>query len=66
MKLKKRIVPMLAGALTAVMLTSTASAHQYDYWNGKYIGKNGANILLRVTKSAQTDLLNYNDVYSHG
>lgn len=57
---------MLAGALTAVMLTSTASAHDWDWNPGKYTGKDGAHIFLRITKSAQTDLLNYNDVYSHG
>lgn len=66
MKLKKRAIPMLAGVLTAVMLTSTASAHPYDYWNGKYIGKNNAEILLRIDTSAQTSLLTWGDVYQYG
>lgn len=63
MKFKKRIIPMIAGTLSAILLTSTASAHPYDYWNGKYIGKNGANILLRICESAQTSLLTKDGVY---
>lgn len=36
MKLKKRIAPVLTAALVAaVAVTSTASAHPYDYWDGK-------------------------------
>lgn len=66
MKIKKRVIPMLAGVLTAVMLTSTASAHPFDYWSGKYIGKNNAEILLRIDTSAQTSLLTWGDVYQYG
>lgn len=66
LKLKKRVMPMLAGVLVAIATTITASAHPYDYWQGKYIGKDGANILLRIGNSAQTDLLNYDDVYKYG
>ncbi len=66
LKLKKRVMPMLAGVLAAIATTITASAHPYDYWQGKYIGKDGANILLRIGNSAQTDLLNYDDVYKYG
>lgn len=66
MKLKKRAIPMLAGVLTAVMLTSTASAHPYDYWQGKYIGKSNAEILFRIDTSAQTDLLTWAGVYQYG
>ncbi len=67
MKFKKRIAPILAGALVgAIALTSTASAHPYDYYSGKYIGQNGADLLLRISTSAQTDLLNWTDVYSAG
>ncbi len=66
MKLKKRAIPMLAGVLTAVMLTSTASAHPGDYYAGKYIGKNGAEILLRIEPSAQTSLLDWAGVYQYG
>lgn len=66
MKIKKRVIPMLAGMVTAVMLTSTASAHPLDYYAGKYIGKNGAEILLRIEPSAQTDLLDWAGVYQYG
>ncbi len=67
MKFKKRIAPILAGALVgAIALTSTASAHMFDYWEGNYVGKSDAKILLRITTSAQTSLLNWNDVYSAG
>lgn len=66
MKIKKRVIPMLAGVLTAVMLTSTASAHPDDYYAGKYIGKNGAEILLRIEPSAQTSLLDWAGVYQYG
>lgn len=62
MKLKKRAIPMLAGVLTAVMLTSTASAHPEDYWGGKYIGHEDAKFTLRISRSAQTDFLN-SDIY---
>lgn len=67
MKFRKRIAPILMGVFVGtVVLTSTASAHNGDYWLGKYIGKSGADILLRITSSAQTDLLNWVDVYSGG
>lgn len=67
MKFRKRIAPILMGVFVGtVALTSTASAHNEDYWQGKYIGKSGADILLRITSSAQTDLLNWVDVYSGG
>lgn len=67
MKLKKRVIPIFAGLLAAaVAVTSTASAHPYDFWVGKYIGKDNAKILLRITKSAQTDLFNWTDVYKYG
>lgn len=66
MKIKKRVIPMLAGVLTTVMLTCTASAHPYDYWQGKYIGKSNAEILLRIDTSAQTDLLTWAGVYQYG
>lgn len=66
MKIKKRVIPMLAGMVTAIMLTSTASAHPEDYWAGKYIGKNGADITFRIEPSAQTDLLDWAGVYQYG
>lgn len=53
---------MLAGMVTAVMLTSTASAHPEDYWGGKYIGREDAKFTLRISKSAQTDFLT-SDIY---
>lgn len=67
MKLRKRIAAMIAGVIVgAITIASTASAHSEDYWSGKYIGKSNADILLRITSSAQTDLLNWSDVYSGG
>lgn len=57
---------MLTGALAAILLTSTASAHPYDYWSGKYIGKDNAEILLRIDTSAQTSFLTWGDVYQYG
>lgn len=58
---------MIAGVIVgAITIASTASAHSEDYWSGKYIGKSNADILLRITSSAQTDLLNWSDVYSGG
>lgn len=67
MKIKKRIIPVLAAVLVSMnAVASTALAHPYDYWNGKYIGKSDAKLLFRITQSAQTDLLNWVDVYSAG
>lgn len=67
MKLWKRIAPMIAvGIVGAVTITTTASAHNEDYWGGNYIGESDADILLRVSSSAQTDFLNRTDVYSGG
>ncbi len=63
MKLKKRIIPMLAVLLAATAMTTTASAHDGDYYGGKYIGKDGADILLRICESAQTSLLTKSGVY---
>ena len=67
MEFKKRVIPVLAAMIVAVnAITGTASAHPYDYWNGTYIGQDGVDILLRISTSAQTDLLNWTDVYSAG
>lgn len=66
MKLKKRIAPMLAGLLAAVVaVTSTASAHIYDFWVGKYIGMSGAKITLKIMNSAQTGFLTKDTVYKY-
>lgn len=66
MKIKKRMLSIVAGVLAAVMLTNTASAHSYDYLGGKYIGLNGAKRVVIITPSAYTELLNPFDVYLHG
>ncbi len=67
MKLRKRIASIIAGVIVgAVTITTTASAHNEDYFGGKYIGESDADILFRITSSAQTDLLNKSDVYSGG
>lgn len=65
MKLKKCAVPFLVGLFTAVTVTSTASAHPNDYFQGKYIGKTGANIVLYVLYTAQTELLTKENVYNY-
>lgn len=67
MKLKKRIAPMITAALiAAAAVTSTASAHPYDYWSGRYIGQNDIDIRFKINTNAENDLLNWADVYSHG
>lgn len=65
MKLKKYAAPFLAGLLAAVTVTSTASAHPYDYWQGLYLSKNDANIELYVLYTAQTELLTKENVYDY-
>lgn len=65
MKLKKYAMPFLAGLLAAIAVTSTASAHPYDYWQGRYIGKSDANIVLYVFYTAQTELLSKENVYNY-
>lgn len=65
MNKKNFAVPFLAGLLAAVTVTSTASAHPYDYWQGEYLNKGNANIELYVLYTAQTELLTKENVYDY-
>lgn len=56
MKIKRCIASVTAAAFCAAMAAGTASAHNEDIWQGKYIGKNDANIILRLDPSAITPL----------
>lgn len=48
------------------MISGTASAHTGDVIGGGYIGRTEANFVLRINSSAQTNVLNYENVYQYG
>lgn len=66
MKIKKCIASVIAAAFCLTMITETASAHTDDVFEGKYIGKDRADFVLRINSSAQNDVFNYSDVYKYG
>lgn len=66
MKIKRCIASVTAAAFCATMITGTASAHNEDILQGKYIGQNGANLVFWIDFSARLSLPKYESVYTYG
>ena len=66
MKIKRCIASVIAAAFCSTLIAGSAAAHPKDIWQGKYIGRNDARIVLRLDSSAITSFLTYDDVYKYG